>query len=1351
MSPSGQGLRSVIEATRRALRRDAMLAVVGVALGAIPLALIVALLVGGLRSWLAPSPGPLIVELCALAIAAAAAFFATRRWVRGIDEPHVAAAAENSLGLAAGSVRGVLELGRNVPAGTSTALFKRAEADVARHVVGNTPMQLSGDTGRAIRRRRTNAFAILGAFCAFTLVVGFAAPKRSRASWAPLLHPVTHLSAPPLAALRVQPGNVEIARGTTLHVRVQAAGRGVIELHWVAAGDVPKTRSVDVVSDLAASDLAAIETKTRYWVSAPDGAVSDTFRVTPVDPLLVSELIVDVIYPGYLGKNPDRYEGDLPPLRVPEGSELRFRGRATRPLSSVTLQRQDASVSRIGFATKGDHFDGAWTPRATAVYTWLVAGSGGTLAADAPAPLDVTVVPDSAPQVEINFPSEDTTISPDLKQPIAASAWDDHGLRGGVLVSWRVSSLGDREAPIEQPVALEGAEDRATIRTELDATERRLLPGDTLHYMIRVFDNAPARHVGASRIYTLRLPSMSELRAQANDQADKLLKDVNSLAQSAKQLQENTRDFQRQSSGSSSAKQSDRATSPGGQKDKAGDSKSKQDPASFEKTEQAKQMVDRQQSMMNKADELKEKIENMERAMQAAGLQDPELQKRMAELRQLYDQMLSQDLKNKLSDMKKSMDNMDPEQMKRELEQLAAQQEQFKKQIDQSLELLKRAAAEQKMNSLAQHAKELSTQEQALADAMKKQEPPKPPQDQKPADQQSKPGDKTQNDKQQDGKQDSKPSEPQKPNPQPKAGQLPLPNPFQKKEGDAGKPGNDKKQGDQSAKQDSAKQGGQPKEGGKDQPKPDSAKQAGQKSGEQKAGDQAKTDSTKQGGQKSAEEQAKDAQQQAKQQAEIARQADSLRQELSQLQKQLSEQGEKKASEQTGKANDQTKDAQQSMKQAQQQAQQKQGQDAAKSGDQASKKMDDAAKTLDQARQQMANQWKQEVQQQVQQAAKEAQQLAQRQQDLMQKMQQQAQKQGQKSGDQKDEQQKQQGAKQSMGQKPQEQQGQGPASQQQKGNQKGQSQSGQQAVGQAQSQGSDKGQNAGGTEGGEMKSEQAALQQGLETLGRNLADASQRSAMVNKDVGSSLGRAMLSMQQTMNAMEQKGSPNRNPSQEAAQTVNALNKLALALANNSQQIQQSQSGTGLQEALQQLAELAKQQGSLNGQSNSLLPLDLTPSAMSAQMQKLAQQQKDIAQKLGTMNSGVKDDLLGKIDNMAKEADELARSLSGSRLSPDVVARQEKLFHRLLDAGRTLEKDEITKERVAERPGTPIPSLAKELDPALMQNGTKFRMPSSEELKQMPPAYRRLILDYFDRLNKSGGTAPATDDGKKDNTR
>ncbi|MGH6690460.1 MAG: hypothetical protein ACREF4_07260 [Gammaproteobacteria bacterium] len=269
-----------------------------------------------------------------------------------------------------------------------------------------------------------------------------------------------------------------------------------------------------------------------------------------------------------------------------------------------------------------------------------------------------------------------------------------------------------------------------------------------------------------------------------------------------------------------------------------------------------------------------------------------------------------------------------------------------------------------------------------------------------------------------------------------------------------------------------------------------------------------------------------------------------------------------------------------------------------------------------------------------------------------------------------------------------------------------------------------------------IRAEQAAVQQGLEQLGRNLSETGERSAMLNREVASALGRANLNMQQTLQGLEQGQAQNRMPTTEAEQTVDALNRLALALLNNSQQIDQQQTGSGMQEALDQLTEAAKKQGALNGQASSLMPLNLAPRAMGQQMSKLANEQREIASKLdGIQNKGGREDVLGQIDELAKEADRLARELQGNRLSAEVLARQERLFHRLLDAGRSLEKEETSDERVAERPGVVEASQVKALDPALLQNGLRYQVPTADELKTFPPAFRRLILDYFERLNRA----------------
>jgi hypothetical protein len=268
----------------------------------------------------------------------------------------------------------------------------------------------------------------------------------------------------------------------------------------------------------------------------------------------------------------------------------------------------------------------------------------------------------------------------------------------------------------------------------------------------------------------------------------------------------------------------------------------------------------------------------------------------------------------------------------------------------------------------------------------------------------------------------------------------------------------------------------------------------------------------------------------------------------------------------------------------------------------------------------------------------------------------------------------------------------------------------------------------------EMRAEQAALQQGLQQLGNNLQSG--QSGQVSQEVGQAMSRANQSMQQTMNQLQRATPDGQMPSQQASQAVDALNQLALSLLKSSQQKEQGQGGEG-QQTTQQLGEMAKQQASLNGESSSLLPLDLSEAAMSEQVRKLGQGQREIAQQLDKLSKtpGGDEDPLGSVDALAREAAAIAADMEGGRLAPQTLARQERLFHRLLDAGRSLEKDETSQEREAERSGRTDTTRPGALDPSLFRDATRFRVPTPEELRALPPAYRALILDYFERLNRT----------------
>jgi hypothetical protein len=149
-------------------------------------------------------------------------------------------------------------------------------------------------------------------------------------------------------------------------------------------------------------------------------------------------------------------------------------------------------------------------------------------------------------------------------------------------------------------------------------------------------------------------------------------------------------------------------------------------------------------------------------------------------------------------------------------------------------------------------------------------------------------------------------------------------------------------------------------------------------------------------------------------------------------------------------------------------------------------------------------------------------------------------------------------------------------------------------------------------------------------------------------------------------------------------------------------------------------------------------------MSQQMSSLAREQRDIAQKLGGMNKGGgRDDLLGRLDDLVKVADQIARDLEGGRLTPQTVKRQSELFHKLLDAGRTMERDEVSEERKAEAAHPLPPSVIRALKPGLFDDADRYALPSAEQLRGLPPAYRRLILEYFEKLNR----APTTEEKRE----
>ena len=268
-----------------------------------------------------------------------------------------------------------------------------------------------------------------------------------------------------------------------------------------------------------------------------------------------------------------------------------------------------------------------------------------------------------------------------------------------------------------------------------------------------------------------------------------------------------------------------------------------------------------------------------------------------------------------------------------------------------------------------------------------------------------------------------------------------------------------------------------------------------------------------------------------------------------------------------------------------------------------------------------------------------------------------------------------------------------------------------------------------------MRAQEASLLRGVENMAENLQRASDGAMGANREIAAQMGLAMESLQNTIEAMEGRRGATPAPAAQAEQAVADLNQLALMAVAGAQQMGQQGQGQSGEEVAQQLEELAQQQGDLMNQSTQLMPMQLGQQAMSEQLQQMSQGQESVASNLGDLaDEPGSEQSLGDLQQLAQEAEALARELEQGRLTPEVVRRQERLFHRLLDAGRSLEREEFSEERESETPG------AFERGRILSLTGAQlgimpYEVPDGEQLQRLSPAVRQLVLDYFERLNRT----------------
>jgi len=273
--------------------------------------------------------------------------------------------------------------------------------------------------------------------------------------------------------------------------------------------------------------------------------------------------------------------------------------------------------------------------------------------------------------------------------------------------------------------------------------------------------------------------------------------------------------------------------------------------------------------------------------------------------------------------------------------------------------------------------------------------------------------------------------------------------------------------------------------------------------------------------------------------------------------------------------------------------------------------------------------------------------------------------------------------------------------------------------------------------------EQARLQNNTHQIMSQMIEIGNQTFFLSPDLNQQMAQANSNMEQAIQQLE-----NRNPRQASAhqkQAMAAFNGALLSLQNSMNQMSQSGSPSGFQNYMEQLQKMAGQQGQLNQQGMAMFQasnqgkMQLSPEAMA----RLAAQQQMIRNSLEQLNEGAgsRRDVLGRLDDMGAEMDEVIKQLKANQMDRKVIERQERILSRLLDAQKSIREKEYSRKREAERETVGIVKSPPELRQEMLNREDFLRKEMMNALDEgYSQEYREYIKRYFEELSRRNIALP-----------
>ncbi|MBL1143712.1 MAG: hypothetical protein HND54_02130 [Bacteroidetes bacterium] len=396
---------------------------------------------------------------------------------------------------------------------------------------------------------------------------------------------------------------------------------------------------------------------------------------------IISDFRLSLDFPKYLNKKSKTLEntGDF---SAPEGTRITwlFQTNATEQLSFATA---DSVYDLVKISENEYRY--TQTIRKSFAYQLIAknqfVSNGDTIRYQA------EVIKDKFPQIELDVKTDSAAFN---VLYFSGYVKDDYGFSRLVFYSQVSRANGEKEQPMQTNIPINLSLPESDFYYTLNLSDFQLKSEDELEYYFEVWDNDGVNGSKPARTHkvTIKAPSAKELAEKEKESNQAIKEDLKENIELAKEIRADLENLK--------LKMLNKKT------------------IGFQEKQLLEELLKKQKQIQNSIEKSKQQNEQKNKFQQEYSKQDEALLEKQKLLEELFDKVMTDEMKEMLAELEKMMDDLKKDDLEKTIEKMELSNEELEKELDRNLELFKQLELEKQVAEAIEKLEEIKEKQKDL-------------------------------------------------------------------------------------------------------------------------------------------------------------------------------------------------------------------------------------------------------------------------------------------------------------------------------------------------------------------------------------------------------------------------------------------------------------------------------------------------------------------------------------------------------------------------------------------------------------------------------------------------------------